>query len=372
VTVTDTSLGTSVTPTGIVNWSSSGSGSFNAATCTLAATTATCTVTFTPSSIATAGTQQITASYQGDSDHTGSSSSTILSVGVPPKSAVTSGSLCSFDIDPNIFGQQFALAYLQDQATPSTYDLQGSLPGQFVYNVFYPGTPGSTVSLQIRIPYPFVTQGSSLIQMWGNVGFTSQGCFSPAQQLKGFTISPTGLALSNYNPQAMGSYTTITITGKVPSSGLVYATVQLRYGFSSITGYTNNNNNAVNNNNPSKNVPQLQTYAFSFSAITGDSSQHDTQPIQSENVFATCIPGFCGIVVNSQGFPVQGVAVQIYASSGQLLATVYTNQYGLYYYSYALTGTSSARFTIQLPAYNLKQTVTLFPGSFVAANFVVP
>jgi hypothetical protein len=372
VTVTDTSTGTPVTPTGTVNWSSSGTGSFSPTYCTLPATTATCTVTFTPSSTATTGNQQITATYQSDTDHTGSSSSSTLAVGVTPKSAVTSGLLCSFDTDPNIYGQQFPLIYLQDPSTPSTYDMVASLPLQFDYNIFYHGTPGTTVSLQVQVPYPFVTQGSNPAQLWGNVGFTSKGCFSPSQQLKGFTISPNGIALSNYSPQAMGSYVTITITGKVPSTGLVYATIQLGYGFKSTTGYTDNNNAAVNTNSPSKNVPQLQSYTFSFKTVTGDTSQLDTQSVQSENVFVTCIPGFCGIVLNSQGLPVQGVAVQIYSSTNKLLGTVYTNQYGLYYYSYTLTGKSSAKFTIQLPAYNLKQTVTLSPGSFAVAIFVVP
>jgi len=172
----------------------------------------------------------------------------------------------------------------------------------------------------------------------------------------------------------MGSSATITITGKVPSTGLVYATVQLSYGFIPTKGYTNNNNNAINNNNPSKNVPQLQPYTFSFNTITGDTTQSDTQTIKSENAFFTCIPGFCGIVTNSQGIPVQGVTVQIFygTSTTQLLATVYTNQYGFYYYPYTLTGTNSAKFTILLPTYNLKQTVTLSPGGFNTASFVIP
>ncbi|TMI67578.1 hypothetical protein E6H16_03130 [Candidatus Bathyarchaeota archaeon] len=88
----------------------------------------------------------------------------------------------------------------------------------------------------------------------------------------------------------------------------------------------------------------------------------------------TCIPGFCGIVTNSQGIPVQGVTVQIYygTSTTQLLATVYTNQYGFYYYPYTLTGSTSAKFTILLPTYNLMQTVTLSPGGFTVSAFVVP
>ena len=172
----------------------------------------------------------------------------------------------------------------------------------------------------------------------------------------------------------MGSLATITLSGKVPSTGLVYATVQLSYGLNPTTGYTNNSNNAVNSNNPSKSVPQLQSYTFSFNTVAGDATQSDTQTIKSENVFFTCIPGFCGIVTNSQGTPVQGVTVQIYSGSttSQLLATVYTNQYGFYYYAYTLTGTTSAKFTILLPGYNLKQTVSLSPGGFTVASFVIP
>src|SRR2546425_6348269 len=369
---TDTSPGTLLTPTGSITWSSNGAGTFTPTSCNLSITT-TCTVIYSPSSTTTTGNQQITAAYQGNTDHFGSSSSTSLAVGIPPKSAVTDNALCSFDTDSSVYGQQFVLIYPQDQNTPSTYDLVASFPGQFYYNVFYHGTPGTTVSLQIRIPYPFVTQGSSPVQLWGNVGFTSQGCFIPSNKLKGFTTSVTSVTLSNYSPQAMGAFASITITGKVPTTGLVYATVQLSYGLKPTTGYTNNDNNAINSN-PGKNVPQLQSYIFSFNTVTGDTTQSDSQTIKSENAFFTCIPGFCGIVTNSQGSLVQGVTVQIYygTSTTQLLATVQTNQYGFYYYPYTLTGTASAKFTILLPNYSLKQTVTLSPGGFTVSAFVIP
>src|SRR6266568_1262156 len=67
VTVTDTSPGTFITPTGTVGLSETGvTGSFT--TCTLAGTTAsaTCTSTFTAS---TSGTAAVTASYPGDTSH---------------------------------------------------------------------------------------------------------------------------------------------------------------------------------------------------------------------------------------------------------------------------------------------------------------
>src|SRR5207244_12225232 len=100
---------------------------------------------------------QITATYQGDTDHFGSSGSTNLAVGVPPRSAVTDSSLCFFDQDPSVFGQQFTLIFIEDPANPATFQLTASNPGQFYYNGFYNGPPAITVSLAISIPNPFVT-----------------------------------------------------------------------------------------------------------------------------------------------------------------------------------------------------------------------
>ena len=368
--VTDTSPGTSITPTGTVTWTSSGTGSFSpSSSCTLSGSgpTATCTITYTPTST---GTQVITATYQGDTDHFGSSGSTQLAVGVPPKSAVTDSSLCYFDQDPTIFGQQFTLIYIEDSHNPGTFELVSSNPGQFYYNVFYNGPPESPVTLQIRIPYPFITQGAVPIQEFGQVGFTSQGCFVPSDQLSGFTATPSTISLSSYTPQAMGSFTTITVSGTVPSTGLVYVTIHLSYGFKGVTGYTDVSNNAVNTDT-SKNVPQLQSYTFSFNTVVG-APQGDSQTIQSENVFKGCAKGFCGMVMDSQGTPVSGAPVQVYSSTGQLLGTFQTDQYGFYSIPYTLLGTNLATFTIAVPTYNLQRTVTLAIDTFTVTNFTTP
>jgi hypothetical protein len=79
-TVTDTASSGKTTPTGTVTFTSSGSGTFGSGgTCTLSGSggTASCSVTYTPSS---SGTQTITATYGGDSGHTGSHGSTDLQV----------------------------------------------------------------------------------------------------------------------------------------------------------------------------------------------------------------------------------------------------------------------------------------------------
>jgi YVTN family beta-propeller protein len=79
-TVSDISPGTPITPTGTVTWSSSSStGTFNPTSCTLSGSgsKASCTVGYAPSGHQNPVT--ITATYQGDSNHTGSSGSTTLS-----------------------------------------------------------------------------------------------------------------------------------------------------------------------------------------------------------------------------------------------------------------------------------------------------
>ena len=301
-------------------------------------------------------------------------------MGVPPRSAVTDSSLCYFDQDPNVFGQQFTLIFIEDPANPGTFQLTASNPGQFYYNVFYNGPAGSPVRLAIRIPYPFVTQGSIPVQEFSQVSFNSQGCFVPSGQLSGFTVSgtptttpsgATSITLDDYTPQAMGSFVTLTVSGTVPATGLVYVTIHLDYGFKKFTGYVDTNNNAVNTD-PRWTVTQLQSYTFSYNTLVGNPTQADSQTVQSENVFKGCGMGFCGMVMDSTGTPVNGATVQVYGSNGLLIGTVQTDQYGFYSIPYTLLGTNLATFTIAIPAYNLQQTVTLAVDTFTVTNFTTP
>ena len=80
-TVTDTGSGTPTTPTGAVSFSSDSPGGFSSSTCTLSGsgTTASCQVSYTPSSVGS-GSHTITASYSGDSAHAASSGTTTVTV----------------------------------------------------------------------------------------------------------------------------------------------------------------------------------------------------------------------------------------------------------------------------------------------------
>ena len=96
-TVTDTDAAPASTPTGTVSFSNVGSGSFTPSTkmCTLTTvdgSDASCTIVYTPS---VQETQQLTASYPGDTGHASSSGQTTLVVGVKPPDSTTTAILCS-------------------------------------------------------------------------------------------------------------------------------------------------------------------------------------------------------------------------------------------------------------------------------------
>ena len=267
---------------------------------------------------------------------------------VVPESRVTTSSLCPFDVNPELDGQQFRLIFTQDPTNPSTYKLTASNPGQFYYNVFYVGEPEAEVALNIDIPEPFVTQGSVPIHVYSDVSIDEGGCFVPSGELSGFTIAQTD-----------GQ---IIVSGSVPSSGLVYVTVHLDYGLKKTVGYTKDaSNNALN----SPDINDLTDYVFTVSdAMT------DTQTIENQNVFKRD-PGFAGMVTDSDENPVPGVTVEIYSPTGSLLATVSTDVDGYYFCSHKHTG-KTATYTVTLPDYSLSTRVPIKANALVEVNFTIP
>ncbi len=98
-TVTDTSPGTTSTPTGTVSFSSTGAtGTFSPTSCTLSS--GSCSVTFTPSA---SGSTTVTGSYGGDSNH-GTSSGTTSIIMVLPSSVSFSQGLSALGFNATISG----------------------------------------------------------------------------------------------------------------------------------------------------------------------------------------------------------------------------------------------------------------------------
>jgi uncharacterized repeat protein (TIGR01451 family) len=300
---------------------------------------------------------------------------TVIVIGLP-KSEVTDTSFCHFDRNPDRDGQQFRLIFTQDPTSPGTYKLTASNPGQFYYNVFYIGSEGETVTLQVTIPYPFVTQGAVPIHVWSGVSYDEDDCYVPADSIGGFTVEGTetltpsgqlGIALEDHSDGSV----TITITGQVPASHLFYVTVHLDYGLKGTVGYGKNyNDDAIDPDTLEVLIPNYDDYVFS---VSGD--LEDTQVVENENTFKRN-PGFGGIVTDEFDNPIEGYTVKVYDADGNLIGSAVTDEDGYYFIYYKHKG---KREMFRVAVYEnpgdleplAEKLVELKANKFAEVNFVI-
>jgi hypothetical protein len=159
----------------------------------------------------------------------------LLALTVLPTSQVINGG-CTFDRDPETAEREFRLLFTPDVQDYPAFKLTASNPGQVNYNVFSTGN-GQTATIEVTIPYPFVTQGNTPAQAYSGVtASTSQlgeDCFTPLGDPQ---ILPAEITLDSYATGSMpGSFgDTVTLTFNElpvdPVTGLVYLNLQLDYG----------------------------------------------------------------------------------------------------------------------------------------------
>jgi len=278
------------------------------------------------------------------------------------EAAITSSSLCRFDIDPDADpDNQFRLIFTPDPSAPSSWKLNASNPGQFYYNAMYVG-PGEE-TLEIELPYPFVTQGANPVHLYASVTPELDGCYTPGDEIGS---AKTLVALEDYALQQIGSTTVIEVELPSLAGHFAYVNVHLDYGLKKTPGYSKNaGNDAVDAANLADVlIPDETDYEFSDSVGGSDVAQ-------SNNVFKRD-PGFAGLVLDSTLEPVVGVKVEIRDSTGTLLKTVFTDADGWYMWQYKHTG-KAATYTIALPDYpGQTQAVTLKSNQLVTVNFELP
>jgi len=327
------------------------------------------TFSYDASGITAVDAYTITARATDCAGNTGTSSSVVCII--LPKSLIAAGA-CPLDKDEGRPGQQFRLIFTQDPTAISTYKLTASNPGQFFYNIFYVGEPGSDVDLDITIPYPFVTQGATPIHIYSGVEVLGD-CYLPLDEVGGFditsddttTVTPNGslgIALEDYD--GPDDVVTLTISGSVPDSGQVYVIVHLDYGLKKTVGYNKDIENNAEKPITEDAIVDLTDCAFE---VGGDMT--DTQTIENENVFEHD-PGFAGLItLTGSGNPVPGQLVTIYSSTGSLLATVTTDEDGFYFYGYKHKGKAN---TYTVEACGIKNVVTVKANGLVEVNFQIP
>jgi hypothetical protein len=226
-------------------------------------------------------------------------------------SAVTDSSLCDF-------GGQFRLIFTPDLQALPTFKLSSSNPGQFFYNVLYlnPDMAGETVTFELEVPYPYVTQGANPIHVYSSLSFNEFGCFDPTDELS--AEGELGLiTLESYDPQAYPSTTTVSVTAVVPEDGFLYVNLHLDYGLEGTRGYDKSGSgNAVDPDNPANVlIPNGADHIFSVSDAIVDS-----QTVTNFNEFKR-FRGFGGLVkADGSGDPFEGVQVEIRDKDGNVIS----------------------------------------------------
>jgi hypothetical protein len=314
-------------------------------------------------------------------------------------SVVTDAGLAQYDTDPNIAGNQLNLIYVQNSG--AGYELNTSNPGQLSDNAFFSGAPGSSVTLTLTVPYPFITQGSVPTHVYSSYklsGATPNLSISPGTDVtSSFTINsagghktPSGAAailLGDYSPQNMGSTTTVTVTGLMPATGTMYVGVHLAYGLTTTTGWTLGTSHSVGANTyidavnsglgvtahaPAGSGTCADGQPYQFSVASGATVLGTDTPY-SENIFKKSV-GAAGTVVQlSNGLPVVGATLTLYGpnSGTTVAATATTDGDGAYYLDYKYTG-SAATFIVKASygTWSQSQTITLKANGFQIVNFV--
>ncbi|MFQ5670277.1 MAG: hypothetical protein ACE5HD_07130 [Acidobacteriota bacterium] len=144
---------------------------------------------------------------------------------------------------------QFRVLFTPARQAGVAYKLTATNPGQFFYNLFSTGTPGTSETFNIRVPYPFITQGARPVHVYdgdlvGNV--SGDDCFMPPEDplatsdtqilmdhwIAGVATDPARQFLTCdqvCGPDGAG-LCTFDVTATYPESGAVYINVHLDYG----------------------------------------------------------------------------------------------------------------------------------------------
>jgi len=171
------------------------------------------------------------------------------------------------------------------------------------------------------------------------------------------------------NPNQLNELTTVTVSGTIPSTGLLYVTIHLDYGLKKTGGWTKNGEKAVGSGaNTGITINEPQSYNFSFN----DGSNTYTSTPTTVNEFKK-FAGFMGFVTVG-GNPAAGLQVRIFKPDGSVLTTVTTDADGFYFYAYQHKA-KSATYKVRLLAYfpsTPEVSVIVKSNGFAVVNFTVP
>jgi hypothetical protein len=177
-----------------------------------------------------------------------------------PCAFVTDSGLCTFDVSEKggLFDhilnptadRQFKLLFTPDNQNWIAYKQNASNPGQFFYNLFVEGNSGAMTTVEITVPYPFVTQGAMPGHMYDGNRVRTNGCFFPLDPallsfgpqitindwingvlipdpLRGNLVCTPALCGPDIQPTAT---CTFEVSFEMPAGGKAYVNYHLDYG----------------------------------------------------------------------------------------------------------------------------------------------
>lgn len=328
-------------------------------------------------------------------DDCGNSSSCPQIITCVPPSSVTSSSLCQFDFEcPAGGNRDFRLLFTQQPQNWPCYKVTATNPGQFFYNVFL-DSPPDPWTVDVVIPYPFVTQGA---QPWHaydgvDVAIGDEDCFIPANA---FYVDGTQITLADYTDTngdfcvGFGDTVLVTVSYGAPLSGFVYLNVHLDYGLKGQGGYKpglgdgdpctldtlSGGNDAIPGCSPAapSTIEDHQAYMFS---VDGDVVDSDT--VESCNNFKKNA-GVGGVCFTGGSYTlVPGAVVTLKKNSNNtIVGTTTTDADGLYSIKYKHTG-QQAPYTVTLtyddgpggnPTYTSSVIITMQANKFYYVPFL--
>jgi hypothetical protein len=188
----------------------------------------------------------------------------------------------------------------------------------------------------------------------------------------------------DYTTKQLGVYTTVTVSGVVPDTGLAYVTIHLDYGLKKTSGWKNPGTSTLNPvtntfildmQNPSgfgSGAVTIHGYeVYNFARTVGsDTSTTDPSSYNEIKKFA----GFLGIVTDADSEePLESVTIKIYSPTNALLATLSTDEDGYYMFEYKHKAKSATyKIVASSGTWSEIVDVTIKANGFAAVDFEVP
>jgi hypothetical protein len=274
-------------------------------------------------------------------------------------------------------------------ATPF-YKLSDSNPGQFFYNLFSTND-GTTDTITLAIPYPFVTQGAQPVHVYDGVLVNAvsnqpaspdnlNNCFVPQTTLASY---PAVFTLADYtdtnNDGKVGFGDVYSV--EVPAeTGFQYINIHLDYGLEKTQGWLKKGTSVTGDTlvNPAiAGITIVDNTAHTFQAYAdGTLIPGTTDAIYNLNEFKQ-IRGFGGLVYQQdpdslEYKALEGAQIQLIGPKGNLIETMTTDADGWYLSSFIHTG-KSAIYTLNLVGTAQSKQVTVGGKvKYGEGNFNIP